>query len=55
MDNSGKSLLGHFVEGRPYLVVMRNGHEYTGFLDERGDDGWIIGKVARRMLHRFEG
>ena len=49
MDNSGKSLLGHFVEGRPYLVVMRNGHEYNCFLDEKSEDGWITGKVARRM------
>jgi hypothetical protein len=43
-------LFQHFIEGRPYLIIMRNGHEYNGFLDKKHASGWITGKVAKRMM-----
>ena len=54
-DDINKSICDHFETKKPYLIIMRNGHEYNAFLDLACADGWIEGKVAKRMMVTLHG
>lgn len=50
INENSNAIKDHFEPGMPYTIITKNGHEYNGFLEKSYADGWIIGKVARKMV-----